>query len=125
MEGMADWLDTLGRLLLGGLFVAGGIRHHFMVPALVDVMRKRGVPMPRETLAIGSVFQTIVGAMLILDIWPALSALGLVGFTILASVMFLNFWDMPAGHERDGALNNVLTNIAVIGGLLVVAGGAL
>lgn len=48
------------------------------------------------------------------------AALELIGFTVVASLLFLNFWDLQ-GPERAGALNQFLTNIAVIGVLLYAA----
>jgi putative oxidoreductase len=40
----AEVLRVIGRLLLGGLFVAGGIRDFFILPVLTQVMSTRGVP---------------------------------------------------------------------------------
>ena len=46
--------------------------------------------------------------------------MGLVIFTIAASVMLLNFWSLE-GAAREGALNGWLSNLGVIGGLLIAA----
>ncbi len=110
----------LGRVMLGGLFVYGGVRHFFIVPILTDVLARRGVPFPRLTLLAGSTFQTIVGAMLIVGIFIVPAAFGLIAFTIVASIMLLNFWDMQGG-EREAAKNNWAVNVGVIGGLLLAA----
>jgi len=117
----ADALLMLGRILLGGLFVYGGIKHFFIVPILTEFMTKRGVPCPKLTLIAGSVFQTVVGALLMANLFVVPAAFGLIIFTVIASVMFLNFWDMPAGEPREAAKNNVAVNVAVIGGLLLAA----
>lgn len=55
---------VVGRLLLGGLFVVGGVRHFFIAPQLVQAMTARGVPAPRLVLYIGSAYQVILGAPL-------------------------------------------------------------
>jgi putative oxidoreductase len=52
------------------------------------------------------------------------AAIGLVLFTLAASVMLLNFWDMQ-GEAREVAKSAFLANIAIIGGLLVTAWQAL
>jgi len=114
-------LWILGRLLLGGLFVVGGVRHFFILPAIAQVMAARGVPAPRLVLVAGSVFQVAAGLLLILGISVLLASLGLAIFTVAASVMLLNFWDME-GTARDTTRNNWLSNIAIIGGLLIAAG---
>jgi putative oxidoreductase len=121
----ADILLIAGRILLGGLFVFGGIKHFFMVPLLTEVMTQRGVPFPKLTLIAGSTFQTVVGALLIFGIFVTPASFGLIAFTVLASVMFLNFWDMPAGEQREAAKNNVAVNVGVIGGLLLAAAQAM
>lgn len=113
-------LWILGRLLLGGLFVIGGVRHFFILPAIAQVMAARGVPAPRLVLIAGSAFQIAAGLLLILGMFVLLASAGLAIFTVIASAMLLNFWDME-GAARDAAKNNWLSNIAIIGGLLIAA----
>src|SRR5688572_8426029 len=93
-------LIALGQLLLGSLFVYGGINHFFIAPKIVPAIAARGVPFPHLTLYAGSIFQTVCGACLMLGIAIAPAALGLVVFTIAASVMLVNFWDLPEGETR-------------------------
>jgi putative oxidoreductase len=111
-------------LLLGGLFVVAGLRHFSIVPAVTAMIAARGVPIPHLTFLVGTLFQIATGACLMLGIWVAPAALGLVLFTIAASVMLLNFWDMQ-GEAREAAKSAFLCNIGVVGGLLVTAGQAL
>ena len=120
----ADVLRVVGRLFLGGLFVAGGIRHFFILPVLTQIMSARGVPAPRFVLVVGSVFQLVAGLLLMLGVWMVPASLGLVLFTIVASIMLLNFWDME-GPARETAMNGFLSNVAIIGGLLLAAAGAM
>lgn len=110
----------LGRLLLGGLFVVGGIHHFFIFSGLAQAMGALGVPLPRLALFVGSAFQTVAGALLIFGIAVPYAALGLVLFTLLASFMMLNFRNLE-GPARENAINNWQLNLAIIGGLLVAA----
>jgi putative oxidoreductase len=112
------WL--LGRVLLGGLFVVAGIRHFFIFAGVAQAMAARGVPLPKLVLALGSAFEVVAGLLLILGIFVPLAALGLAVFTVLASVMLLNFWGME-GAARDNAISVWQSNLAIIGGLLVAA----
>ncbi len=114
----------MGRLLLGGLFVVGGIHHFFTLPAITQALTARGVPVAKLVLLSGSVFQIAAGLALILGFYPAWAALGLVVFTIAASVLLVNFWDME-GAARTGAIGTWQTNLAIIGGLLVAAAHSL
>lgn len=117
---ITDTFMILGRILLGGLFVFGGIKHFFIVPMLTEVMSKRGVPFAKLTLIAGSLFQIVAGAALVTGFLVMPAALGLVAFTIVASIMLLNFWDMR-GEQREAAFNNWAVNVGVIGGLLIAA----
>lgn len=119
--GAGEILWIMGRLLLGGLYVAGGIRHFFIMPDLTEMIRARGVPFPKFVLIAGSVFQFVCGLQFMLGISVPFAAGGLIIFTVVASIMLLNFWSMEPGPEREGAMNAFLCNIALIGGLLIAA----
>jgi len=99
---LAPTLVVVGRALLGCLFVGGGIRHLTIFAAIAKDMGRRGVPFPRLVLAAGTAFQIAAGTLLILGMFVAPAALGLIVFTIVATVMMLNFWDM-AGETRGWA----------------------
>jgi putative oxidoreductase len=121
---IAGALLILGRILLGGLFVVAGIRHFFLLPVLSEVMAKRGVPAAKWAVIAVSAFQIVAGALFMAGIAVTISALGLVAFTIAASFLFLNYWDMQ-GAERENAKNFLLSNMAIVGGLLIAAAQAL
>ena len=114
----------IGRLLLGGLFVVGGIRHLFDLRAITQAVAARGILAAKLALLSGTAFQIVAGLALIFDFYPTWAALGLVAFTVAASVLLLNFWSME-GPARDNALNAWQSNLAIIGGLLVTAAHSL
>jgi putative oxidoreductase len=113
-------LLIVGRVLLGGLFVVGGAHHFFTLPVLVSAMKARGVPAARLVLVAGSVFQIIAGLLLMFGVYAGWAALGLAVFTLVASIMFLNFWDAE-GPAREAARIGFQTNMGLIGGLLIAA----
>jgi putative oxidoreductase len=117
---VANALWILGRLLLGLHFAAAGIHHFTALQPLTQSMAARGVPTARAVLLTGSIFQTVCGVALVLGVRPAWAALGLVLFTVVASIIFLNFWSKQ-GAERDAAVGTWKTNLALIGGLLIAA----
>jgi len=116
----ADLIVPAGRILLGGMFVVAGLRHLMIVPVLTMALKARGVPVPRAALLAGTGFQIVAGLALVLGFFATWAALGLVLFTIVASVMLVNFWDKE-GEERIAATNAFQTNIGLIGGLLLAA----
>jgi putative oxidoreductase len=111
---------AIGRILLGFLFVAGGIRHIMLFSAVAADMKRMGLPLPRFILTAGTAFQITAGTLLALGIFVFPAALGLIAFTIVASVMMLPFWSMQ-GDARTSAYLNWLSNVGIVGGLLLAA----
>jgi putative oxidoreductase len=117
-------LIATGRVLLGILFVAGGLRHVLLFSAIAADMKKMGFLLPRFLLASGTAFQIIAGTLLALGLFVVPAALGLIAFTIVASVMMLPFWSMQ-GSDRTWAYLNWFSNVGIVGGLLLAAAQAL
>jgi putative oxidoreductase len=109
-----------GRFLLGGLFVVGGVQHFFSLETLSQAIAARGLPAPKAVLVFGSLFQIICGLAFVIGLYVQWAAIGLILFTLLASVLLINFWDM-AGAARETAVRNWQSNVAIIGGLMIAA----
>jgi putative oxidoreductase len=116
----AELLWIAGRLLLGGLFVVGGIHHLFSIPFLTQAIAGRGMPAPKFVLLLGTAVQTIAGLALMVGVYPFWAAWSLIVFTIAASILLVNFWDME-GQAREGAIRTWQSNAAIVGGLLIAA----
>lgn len=116
-------LTLAGRILLGSLFVIGGLRHFPILDVLAAMVGARGVPFPKAAIIAATLFEIAAGALLILGVFAVPAALGLVAFTVVASIVGANFWDLE-GEQRAAMINVWLTNAAVVGGLLMVAGTA-
>ena len=82
-------------------------------------MAARGVRQARAALLAGSVLQVVCGAMLVIGIWTALAAVALIVFLVVATWMFHNFWDRQ-GPERAAGINGVVSNVALLGGFLLI-----
>ena len=50
-----------------------------------------------------------------------LAALALAGFTLMATLIALRFWELPAGHERFMAANAFFEHLGLVGGFLLVS----
>ena len=120
---LADWLIVLGRFALGGFFAWSGVTHFFALDPITQAMAARRVPSPRLVLIAGSLFQIAMGVLLALGIAVPAAAAALVVFTAAASLMLVDFWNRQ-GPERIALRNVFLSNLAIIGGLLVAAGNA-
>jgi len=116
---MTAILIVLGRVLLGGYFLQAGIRNCFKLELHTGMLTKFGMPMPRIALIIGLALQILGGLSVVLGIYPTWGAAALIVFTILANVLYHNFTRFQ-GEERMSHLSSVLTNLGMIGGLLLV-----
>ncbi|HTJ57106.1 MAG TPA: DoxX family protein [Devosiaceae bacterium] len=118
--GYHELVLLVGRVLIGGVFVWGGIDHfwHFRPPLMI--MKARGVPYAAAVLVIGSLWELVLGALVLAGLWIVPASLGLVVFTVIATIIMHNFWD-HSGKERVEHTHVVLGNTMVVGGLLVLA----
>jgi putative oxidoreductase len=112
-------LIIISRILLGGYFLQSGLRNLQKLEAHTGILRSKGVPMPRVALIVALAVQIVGGLSVVLGVYPAIGAIGLIGFTVLASVLYHNIFAYQ-GEERMSHLGSVLTNLALIGGLLSV-----
>lgn len=63
-----------------------------------------------------------MAASLVLGLYPRVAALALSGFTLLVTLAFVRFWAPGKPTEASAAMRNVfVANLAVVGGLIVLA----
>lgn len=60
-------------------------------------------------------------AMILIGRLRWLGALALGAFTLLATLLALRFWELPAGQERFMAANSFFEHLGLVGGFLLVA----
>ena len=118
----ASWIVTAGRLLILAFFAIVWLRnlssHH--TEDHIKRLTFFKTPMPRAAFWAGMALDA-VGCVLLLVNWhPAVGALCLIVFTVLASLLLLRFWEMDDPMKRTGMLNGFLANIGVVGGLLLL-----
>ena len=116
---MTATLIIVGRFLLGFYFFQAGIRNFIKLDLHTGILTKKGVPAPRISLLVALAVQVLGGVSVALGIFPAIGAIGLIAFTVAANVLYHNFWAF-SGEERTPHLNSVITNLAIIGGFLLV-----
>jgi putative oxidoreductase len=125
-------MQALGRLLIGALFIVSGIRKYLAFGGSLAYMQGKGFPVNEiagypvvQLLLIGTIALEVVGGlMLITGIGARFAAIVLALFTLAAGVIFHNFWTIDDPAQFGNQLNHFLKNIAIVGGLLFVAGHA-
>lgn len=113
-------IPLIARMLLSALFLVSGVRSLAAVAGTSGYLARLGVPMPGIVTWVMIAFE-IVGAVMLIAGWRTrLAAWGLVAFVVAATILGHRFWAVdPAQYANQ--LNHFLKNLAVIGGLLLVA----
>jgi putative oxidoreductase len=109
-----------GRILLAALFIPAGISKVVGFEGTVGYIASVGLPLATLAAITAIVVELIAGLALLVGYRIKLAAVILAVFTLVATVLFHNFWAMPADQAYMQQLM-FMKNIAVVGGLLMVA----
>ena len=113
-------LSLAGRLLLALLFLPAGLMKITGFEGTVGYIGAAGLPLPQLAALLAIVVEVGGGLALIAGFGTRFAALALALFTLVASFVFHNFWSVPADQAMVQQLM-FFKNIAVVGGLLVLA----
>jgi len=113
-------LALIGRVLLAWFFLPAGIGKITGFAGMVGYASSVGLPLPQLGIAAAIVFEVVGGIALLIGLGTRWAALALALFTLIATFFFHAYWAVPAEAKMvQQLLFN--KNIAVIGGLLVLA----
>ncbi|MEP4487115.1 DoxX family protein [Marinobacter alexandrii] len=115
----------VGRGLLGLYFILPGISKITGFAATSEYMAAHGVPLIPVLLVVTIVIQIGGGLALMFGFKTQLVAFVLAGLTLVINLFMHNFWVMEEGMERSHELQNFVKNLAIMAGLLYVAGARL
>ncbi len=119
----SKWLLVLGRVLLSGIFILSGLGKLPHFHDVAGMMAAKGIPLATVALVI-TVLIEIGGGLLVLTGFQArYAALVIALWLIPVTLVFHHFWGIPAGQQQEQMIN-FLKNIAIIGGLLILAYGS-
>ncbi len=110
---------VIARVLLGIMFLLAGISKFGNLQGTAGYIAGAGLPMALALAVATALFEVVASIALIVGFKARYAALALAVFTLLASVLFHNFWSMPADKQMMQQLM-FLKNLAVAGGLLFV-----
>jgi putative oxidoreductase len=114
-------LHIVGQIMVAILFLGtGAINATTKVKQHLDRMKAMNVPLAAPLLYIGFAMQLIGGLMLVADYRTPIAATFLIVFTIAASAIFHRYWLVDDPLRRHYHVSFLFSNIAVIGGLLLV-----
>lgn len=124
MNSLQNPLNLIGRIMLAVLFLPAGLSKIGGFAGTAGYIASKGLPLPEVGAAIAIAVEVLGGLALILGFGTRWAALILAAFTVVAGVIFHNFWALPADQQTVQQIM-FMKNIAIAGGLLqVVAFGA-
>ena len=113
-------LVLIGRVLVAWLFVPAGFSKIAGFAGVVGYIASKGVPLPELCAAIAIAAELGLGLLLLVGFKARWAALGLAIFVAVITPIFHGYWALPEAQVmmQKQAFNK---NIAVLGGLLVLA----
>ena len=116
----ADLGLLLARVMLSIVFLWSGADKLTHWSAGLGEVVSAGLPYPRLLLAATVLVQLGGGLSVALGLFARLGALALMGFTVVATVVFHDFWAVadPVEHQRQ--LTTFLEHVAIVGGFTAV-----
>jgi len=110
----------LGRILIALLFIPAGINKITGFSGTVGYIASKGLPLPQVAAAGAIAVEVVVALALLVGFKTRFAALILAAFTLVAAVIFHNFWAVP---EAQKMVQTIMfnKNLAIVGGLIYIA----
>ena len=112
-------IALVGRILLGLMFVMSGFGKIVGFEGTAGYIASRGLPWPELVTALTIVVELGGGLMLLLGLYSRWAGLALAAFSILAAVLFHNYWNADAASHM-GQYINFWKNVSIAGGMLLI-----
>jgi putative oxidoreductase len=119
MNALQRFGPLVGRILLALIFVLSGFGKITGFDGTVGYIASKGLALP-QIAAIGAIVVELGGGLMLVLGWKARwAAAAMCVFSLLAAVLFHNFWAVPP-EQTQNMMIHFLKNISMMGGLLFV-----
>lgn len=112
-------LSLIGRLLLAAVFLPAGLQKIGGFAGTAGYIASKGLPLPELGAVIAIAVEVLGGLALIVGLGTRAAALVMAVFTLAATVIFHNYWGVPADQAFVQQLM-FYKNVGIIGGLLLL-----
>ena len=109
----------IARVLLALMFVTAGFFKLIGLQGTAGYIGSVGLPAPMLLAVAAGVLELGAGLLIIVGWQARWAGLALAAFTLVATMLFHNFWAMPADQQMMQQLM-FMKNVSVVGGLLFV-----
>lgn len=112
------WVALLG---LCSAYLQGSLMKLFDFQSAIGEMDHFGLSPAPVFAVLVIAFELVASTMILAGIFRWLGALGLAGFTLMATFVALRFWEMPEGMDRMMATNAFFEHLGLAGAFIIVA----
>ena len=113
-------LTVVGRILIASVFLPAGWAKVTAATQTASYLVVGGLPNSTALATAVGAFELVAGVLLVIGLQVQWAALALALFTLVASLLFHNFWSAPADQHLAQQLL-FTKNIGLVGGLLFIA----
>lgn len=114
-------MDVLGRVLLGLYFLVPGLMKIAGYAGMLAYMTQHNVPLTQPLLLLTIALEVGGGLALITGWQTQAIAFVLAGLTLLINLYMHDFWNVYEGGSQQHETQNFIKNMAIFGGLLILA----
>lgn len=119
MRSNSDLVLLFSRILISLIFLMSGFQKIINYGDTADKIASQGVPLAMIAAGVAILLELLGGLSVLTGYQSQSGAWLLVVFTVLATVLFHDFWNFPE-EKLQGQMIHFLKNLSIIGGLLVL-----
>jgi putative oxidoreductase len=120
MNSSNNVVSLTGRILLSAIFIFSGINKVFAFQMYTKWAAGAHLPLPSIAIAIAAVIEIFGGLGILVGFQAKLAAWIVFLYLIPTTLLFHNFWTMDGMNRIDNQIH-LLKNVAIMGGLLILA----
>jgi putative oxidoreductase len=114
-------LPLIGRILLGVIFFISGLFKVAGYSQIVGYAAAKGLPLASVAIALAAAVEILGGVAILAGFKARIAAGPLFLYLIPTTFLFHNFWALHGMEQQDNMIH-FMKNLAIMGGLLFLAG---
>ncbi|HEY4739020.1 MAG: DoxX family protein [Candidatus Acidiferrales bacterium] len=119
MNNIAFYAFLVGRVIVGGYFLMGGLNHFMKLKMMAGYAKSKGTPAAELAVGGTGVLLLLGGVSMLLGYHPTIGAAILVVFLLGVSFGMHNFWAVKDPQAKMNEQVNFMKNMALMGLVLM------